>query len=92
MIRVRAAEIEEPRIIPELRLVLHVLRRAYADIWLGGYTSDGEREDARRWIECDSIEPYSFRWACAVVGWDYRCVRHSMLTREADRTMLFGRS
>lgn len=91
MIRVRAAEIDEQRIIPERRLVLHVLRRAYADIWLDGNTSDNEREDARRWIEGDSIEPYSFRWACAIVGWRYQDVRRVMLTRPAERTLLYGK-
>lgn len=91
MIRVRAAEIDDGRILPERRLVLHVLRRAYADIWLGGYTSESEREDARRWIESECMEPYSYRWACAVIGWDYKLVRQAMLTREADRTLLYGK-
>lgn len=87
----QSADIGEQRLQPELRLVLHVLRRAYADIWLSTGKDWGAAEDAKRWIQHEGIEPYSFRWACSVIGWDYENVRGAMLARPAERTLLYGK-
>jgi hypothetical protein len=47
-------------------------------------------EDAALWINCDDDDPWSFKWCCEVVGYDYQAIRNGISRRDRKHSITAG--
>ena len=78
---IRAAEIDERAFDAERRLLSAVIRRAYTDLWQT--VDQNAARDARKWVESEDEQEFSFCWACGELGWRAEIVRQALLEKEA---------
>jgi hypothetical protein len=46
--------------------------------------------DAALWINCDDDDPWSFKWCCEVVGYDYQAIRGGINRRDRKHPITAG--
>jgi hypothetical protein len=55
-----------------------------------GSTEYNAWEDADSWINHDGNEPWSFKWCCEVVGYDYQEIRNGISRRDRKHSITYG--
>lgn len=55
---------------PERRLLQAIIVRAIKDLKDIRSSIDAHR-DAKRWFESPSMKPFTYRWCCQKLNWDY---------------------
>lgn len=79
----------DPDIAGIRQLLASILIRTMLDLKGQTVISNWETSDitkqARIWVNCDSLEPFSFRWICEHLDLDPKIIREGMLNYRYER-------